>query len=344
MISLYLTGVESSNILEPIADQLYKNQLTCDEKLERKCLFIEGAIRFLNIYCANEIGSGEVSIPKLCIWVNSAYFENVELRRFETIENVYEYMENMILNNIPLYRLFNISKTVQNILEKDHIAELQKEMLKDAETTPCLKCIWYEYEKTSIGVRSVCNFVQEGLPVRKSFLDISKVAECKNCITINDDDAIKRARNKFSTLRGKRKFDESVKYSKKCWLEKFNSLDNSTIPVEFESIDIEQLREKSKDIMYDLARAISNKLTYSEMYDNLKLGVVVDCIIRFVEIYAKSEFGNDFVADIKSICKYVYSNNFVKELDITTEDDVYKYIENMIIDGFDIIQFCKHEE
>ena len=60
-------------------------------------------------------------------------------------------------------------------------------------------------------------------------------------------------------------------------------------------------------------------------------------MIKFVEIYAQTEIGSNYVADIAKIAEYVNNNKF----NFDSKDKVYKYLENQIYDGFNITKFCK---
>ena len=78
-------------------------KITNKDKIKAKSLFIEGLIRFLELYGNNEIGNVEVDIRKIALWVNSCAFENKDVLEFTNLNKVYKYIENCLYNNIFNY-------------------------------------------------------------------------------------------------------------------------------------------------------------------------------------------------------------------------------------------------
>lgn len=68
--------------------------------------------------------------------------------------------------------------------------------------------------------------------------------------------------------------------------------------------------------------------------------MMLEAMIKFVEIYAQIELGSDYQADIGKIAKYVDKTNFT----FTSYNEMYEYLENLMIDGFDMTKFCKRKE
>ena len=69
-------------------------------------------------------------------------------------------------------------------------------------------------------------------------------------------------------------------------------------------------------------------------------------MIRFFELYSKNEIGSSYVADIKNISSWLdeqidWYSTFEH---IVTIEDVYKDLENYIIDGLDVTKFVKYKE
>lgn len=327
-----------------------KKKLKPHTMLKRKCLYIEGIIRFLNLYCTNELGSGEVDITKVCLWVNSPWFENNMTWSIRNLDDVYRYLENDILAGVPLYRLLRISDHLRFILERDHIETLQESLLKDAEKTPCLKCIWYDSSVTQLGSTSACKRPSTGLSdVRNpGYFHIDKVRACKFCTTAYDDlpSSITDILKKTELHHRKLEIEESITKRRDKWLKKFSRLDNSVIPIEFETMDLEELRRKIYDNpALDLGRVFNNKQAYSDIYRNLQEGMIVEAMIEFIEVYAKSEIGTDFIADISKVSEWVYSKREGNEkLNFISKEEIYRYLEDLVVNGFDILEFCKRSE
>ena len=65
----------------------YGIELSDENKAERKAIFLEGLIRFLDIYAQTEIGEGiQIDIMKTALYVNSARFENDDLYEVDSVE------------------------------------------------------------------------------------------------------------------------------------------------------------------------------------------------------------------------------------------------------------------
>lgn len=74
-----MVELDGFNEFSMVGSMLNGKKLTSHQILERKFLYIEGLIRFLELYAQNEIGNAEVDIEKVALWVNSPYFENVDI-------------------------------------------------------------------------------------------------------------------------------------------------------------------------------------------------------------------------------------------------------------------------
>ena len=345
--------LDDANIFEALAGFVDKNLLTGKEKLYRKFKYIEAIIRFLNLYCQNELGSGEADIVKVCLWVNSPWFENTELSLYKTQDAVYKALEEQVINNVPLYRLLNISDHLLRILEENHTRELQEQMLKQAEKYPCLKCIWYKSETTPIGISSVCNRPRNrGELYRRGYLDIREVSVCKYCTTLTETGKPIQelqelcAEGKFESgfYRNLRNSIAGMDKLKERWQKAFDKLDNSQIPKIFETFDLAGLRKELQEedaVITDFGRVFRNKQPLWEIAENLQNAMLVKAMITFVEIYAQSELGSDYIADITAIARYVYeADGSIKKMNC--EEDIYAWLEQKIIDGEDMTKFCKN--
>lgn len=318
--------------------------LSTTEKQERKFLFLEGLIRFLELYAQNEIGNVEVDIAKIALWINSPYFENVELYKISDIESVYNMITSDIFRNIPIYRFLKLSDYQKAILEKDHLEILQEDFKQDCEKYPCLKCIWYKYEITQFGKSSVCTMPKDKiehahLSYRRSYHNIEEHIDCKYCTTINNaNEFMDKYVNKNVSISSWRKnINDTLVTGVKNWKHLVNTLDNSYIPIMIDEEDNVDLSVEIDPLM-DLARVFGNKLTKKQMQDNLRFAIFLEAMIKFVEIYAQTEVGSNYFADIRNIAKYVSTSN----LNFKSEDEVYEYLENTMIDDSNFInQFIK---
>lgn len=76
---------------------------------------------------------------------------------------------------------------------------------------------------------------------------------------------------------------------------------------------------------------------------NLQKGLFLECMIKFIEIYAQTELGSDYIADISKIAKWVenYSGRVTNVFKFQSREEIYEYLENQMLDGMDIRKFCK---
>ena len=323
-------------------------ELSNEELCKRKFLYIEGLIRFLELYACNEIGETEVDIEKVALWVNSPYFENVDIYHIKTINDVYKSLtDDLIEYNIPLYRFLKLDENKLALLEKSHRNQLLQEYIKDSEIYPCLKCIWYSMTQTDFGPLSKCRCPKEEISnnwsfSRKSYFDITNKENinCKYITTIdNVDKFIDKYLSKIKISIHKDEYVNKANKYKQELIDKINNLDNSYIPIVIPDAYSNLLSEKI-DVLKDLGRLFGNKQSKTDMQLNLRRAIVLEVMIKFVEIYAQTELGNNYRADISKIAKYVYSNKF----SFTSKEEIYTQIENMIYENkLNINMFCKVE-
>ena len=331
------------------------NKLSNYEIQKRKFLYLEGLIRFLELYAKNEISSEvEVDIEKIALWINSPFFENVDIYKITNIEKVYRMLtDDLVELNIPLYRFLRLDNYKLNILEKAHYENLVSDFKIDCEKYPCLKCVWYEIEETSFGRLSKCLCPKESLSGKISWkrqcyhdITLKKNRTCEYITTVdNVDEFIDKYvvnNDRLFNHGSNSKSDLPVRAEKlaKRWKEKLNHLDNSYIPVKVPDSLKVNLSEKS-DTLTELGRAFNNRQTISEMQNNLRFAMFLEAMIKFVEIYAQTEIGNDYYADISKVAKYVSKNSF----GFTDRNQIYKFLENLTLtDSNKIMSFVKKKD
>lgn len=320
---------------------------------KRKFLYLEGLIRFLELYGRNEIGEVEVDIEKISLWINSPMFENVDIYSIKSIESVYKMITDDIVNkNVPLYRFLKLTPYQIKIFEKDHYETIKQSFEEDCEEYPCLKCLWYNTEHTPFGVLSECKYPHDKIGrtwrTRRGYHDITKFKDCKVCTTINNvdefiQDKIINNENIWSDY-DKRNLTRTLEKSKEKWINKVNNLDNSLIPIFIKTDDKADLKVDSNEsymdrAIRDLGRAFGGKLTYSEIRENHQKCIFLEATIKFVEIYAQINLGTNYRANISKIAEWVtkHKNCFTFQ----SKEEVYTFLENEILNGMDIDKFCK---
>lgn len=327
--------------------------------LKQKFRYIECIIRFLNLYCQNELGSGEVDIEKVILWANSPFFENMMARSCRSTDTVYKMLEHDILAGVPLYRLLNISEHLQKVLEQDHIETLQKRLVEDAEKYPCLKCIWFDQRAFSLGTIESC-----GRPLgngeygrRDGFNNYKYTHSCRFCTTINAiPESIQQMLGKKRSyyVEGKligetlayEDLNKQIEEKREKWNDFYEHLDNSVIPASFEKLNIKELRQQLNDDPFsDLARVFGGRQSLNQMITNLQEGLLVKAMIEFVEIYAQTEIGSDYTADIAKIAEFAFRNRRKRTKNFSDEEDVYTWLEEkMANDELNISVFCTRKE
>lgn len=330
-----MINLDESNDYAAFGSMLHNNgkRLTAEQIQKRKFLYLEGLIRFLQLYAQNEIGEVEVDIEKAALWVNSPAFENVDVYKLTSIASVYEALtRDLTERNIPLYRLLKLSDYQLAILEQDHYDALQSDFKKDCEKYPCLKCLWYSNEVTSLGTLSKCSCPKEDIErrastLRRGFHNIA-LKSSRNCKYLTEADTIQDFLNKYSKRipeYKQRQIISQLNNAKDKWTQKIKNLDNSYIPVSIpENLKV-CLNDKT-DVMEDLARVFGNKKGKDEMRNNLRFAIFLRYVIEFVEVYAQSEMGSDYEADITKIARFI-SQKGLGLHNLCSEKDILDYLE-----------------
>ena len=348
-----------ANSYEKAAGKMLRNgkELTSYQIQKRKYLFLEGIIRFLQLYAQNEIGNVELDIEKISLYTNSILFENQELWTIKDIESVFNMLEKALYNNVPLYRFFKLTKYQMKLFEKEHYEKLLESYKADAEKYPCLKCVWYESQVTNLGQLSKCNVPEEAITnrwkTRSGYhrIDSKKALNCKYLTELDKTqefiDKYITDNNKIHIPYSKEELIEQLNKNAERLQTKIDTLDNSMIPPiipEEDHVELDYMskyKDKQDCIFDDLGRAFRSEMTQDEIVENHQKTIFLEGMINFIEIYTQIEIGSNYYADISAIAKYVDSSN----TDIFTfqsVDEVYKYLENLVIDEkIDISKFYK---
>lgn len=353
--------LDGFNEFSMIGSILNEQTLSKYQIQKRKFLYIEGLIRFLELYGQNEIGNVEVDIEKIALWVNSPYFENVDIYKITSIDNVYEILsKDIIERNVPLYRFLKLTPYQLNILEKEHRENLIKSFYEDADRYPCLKCIWYTTSLTQFGQLSKCRLpedIKNGSrfrSVREGYHDITteKHRNCKHITTIENyeqfiDNFVQDRTYSLIGFDSEDRIKSRMSEYIKEFRDKLDYMDNSYIPMFVNDSEKTDIAEED-DPLSDLGRAFGNKIPKTEMRRNLRFAIFLEAMIKFVEIYAQTELGTDFIADISNIARYI--DNYLKDerselFKFKKESEIYDYLENITIENADFLtQFIKRKE
>lgn len=337
--------LDGSNALAIVGSILNRKKLSDYQIQKRKFLYIEGLIRFLEIYAQNEIGNVEVDIEKVALWVNSPGFENVDIYKITNIHKVFEMLtDDLIERNITLHRFLKLSRYQLLQLEHEHQERLLHDFHADCETYPCLKCIWYNNEMTSFGRISKCKLPREYITRKTSWyssngyhdITAKRNRECKYVTTVNDKESFISkyvGGNEDNPYRTKEVLTNLDRFINE-WNEKVNNLDNSYIPIIIPDSSRVSLDEE-RDIFKDFGRAYNNKKTKEDMKMNLRFAVLLECMIKFVEVYAQTEMGSDYNADISKIARFVCDYSKKNFFTFTSKEEIYERLEGFMIEDED---------
>lgn len=312
-----------------------------DEMLKRKCMYLECLIRFLEIYAQTEIGECDIDIRKCALYVNSPYFENTLCYYANNEKSIYKSLEKDLLHNIPLYRFLKLSDHQIRVFESEHRAQLVQDFMLDCKKHVCLKCIWYESGIYAFGSSSKCvRPYSTGLPFRGGYFHFDKVRRCTYFCEASQDvplwiESMKIERKRSAAIS---EFHKRVS----LWNQKLNSLDNSLIPIYVDSedfVDIKCPDDWLDHLAESMSGVLNGKQSKDEIRKNLKIAILIECMIRFVEIYAQTEIGADYRASISKIAKFVYKHPYSELLKFDSYECAYKNIEDAVISGLDIHKF-----
>lgn len=327
------------------ASEIIHNGVSLDEKeiAKRKGIYLEGLIRFLDIYSQIEIGEGiELDITKIALFINSPRFENDDLYEIESIEDVYCLFESLTLAGLPIWRFLKLTEYQSNLFEKGYEESLIKAKIKAGEEKPCYRCIWYDEFETDFGIVKKCKKprIDHFKLSREYDYDPNEIETCEWTTTLTSiPQKLEELNKEKSRLINSRKFLESVESARKRFEKKLLE-DPFRIPKKLEESEAVSL-EREYDYLLDFSRAVKNKKGYSDLKEELRKAMYLEGMIRFFEIYAKMEIGNNYIADITNISIYVDSLYKEDIAYIKSYEDVYLNLEEKIINGFEVIKFVK---
>ncbi len=149
------------NLIEPFMVEmsaiLNNKRPPSERKLEeQRAMFLEGYIRFAEIFAQSELGDMEVDIAKLALYVFSPEFQYQMTYRIKNMDDVYKIIEEDILNGMPIWRYFKCSRKTAEILEKAFKIEVDEEERKIREKYICKRCKYFDEKYTDLGHYCVC--------------------------------------------------------------------------------------------------------------------------------------------------------------------------------------------
>ena len=336
--------LSEDNSIYSKAAQMIRGEQEEIDKSKIKALFIEGLINFLSIYAQSEICEGiEVNIPLVSLYVNSPEFENVDCYSIKNLEDVYKIIEIEVLMGMPIWRFLKLSDYQLNLFEKNYENVLKERIAYLRENYPCKRCIYFREEDTPFGYLSQCLREDETtLCRRRENIDWTEISSCKNCISANDDIeylkedyplTYRRAKSSQASLK-KRLEKDDVKFIDRYKIQ-IKDIEEANVSLELPKFENES--DRLSFLLEDFGAVFSNKRSKSERRQEIRKALYLEAFINFVNIYIQNEIGSNYTVDITKVVLFLED----KELDFTSEEELFSELEEMLLNGFEYSSFVK---
>lgn len=338
------------NMYSQASEIIYGKKLSKEQKAEIKATYLEGLIRFLEIYAESEIGEGfEIDIMKVALFVNSPRFENEDMYAIHNVEDVYRLLEQLAILGLPIWRFLRLNDWQNQMLEQGY-----KQLLADLRTNsnagPCYRCVFYREIETSLGVLRQCEKPETNWEERFQRNVAHDPDEIKECEWVTTLDTIPEKANEledcsklsYSSRSYKTNFFKGVEDARNRYRKELEK-DPFRIPIsllEEEMVDLSQ----QYDPVTDLALAFGGKRGKSDRQNETRRAMYIEGMIRFFELYAKCEVGSNYVADIRNIALYIDEIPDYDLLKVKSFEEVYEDLEKKILTGIEVMRFIKYSE
>ncbi len=168
------------DVFKHFAAVLNNKRPPSERKLEKqRAMFLEGYIKFAEIFAESELGNMEVDIAKLALYVFSPEFVYHTTYKIENIEDVYKMIEEDILNGMPIWRYFKCSDWTLSMLEKQFKNDIDEEEKRIKEKYICKRCKHFKEDYKDLGHYSVCKSRQRQIEKGRDYHDYKKIKTCK---------------------------------------------------------------------------------------------------------------------------------------------------------------------
>lgn len=121
----------------------------------KKFLYYQAICDVVSIFGETEIGNGEVNTEAVANYVNTNNFWN-DTFECKTIEDLYAFITEDILNGMPLWRFLRCSTWTQNMLERDFRAKVVQDIAEAHRKYCCYSCEFFQEHHTSLGTIYRC--------------------------------------------------------------------------------------------------------------------------------------------------------------------------------------------
>lgn len=320
-------GIEMIQANDPIyikaAENIYNEKLNTEEIKKRKALYLDVLVHFMEIYAQTEVGECDLDITKIALFINRPAFENDETYYIKTEEDVYSLYTTLTLEGLPVWRFLKLSDYQKKIFEKGYINSLSERRKAAGKICPCYDCAFYSTINTALGTIYKCNRPR-GWERRERPLDTSKKKRCR--YQTNNDKSMDTSQLGYMELEA---YNEMIeKYNENYFQDTF------IIPKELSNKDIVSLsdangHDKHLRLFEDLGCSCQGNRTVTERIVELRKAMLIEGAIRFLKIFAETEYGTDYEPDIAQVALWVENQEDLSFIE--GYDDIYTYLENLSI-------------
>lgn len=334
--------IQDNYLYAPAAEMLHSKKLSENKKSKIRAMYLEALITFCNVYAQTEIGDGiDLDITKIALYINSPVFENEQMFYFKNIDQVYELLEQLVIYGLPIWRFLKLSDYQQDIFERQYKELLiSSKLAASKDNTRCIGCVWYERSQTPFGALEKCirpRLIGEQFSGRRSNgFSPENIKSCKwraTLTTLPENISLYNATGSVYQEGSLAYFNQKLEAAREKY-KKSLERDDFAIPrtlSENEFVDISVIAEDEP--WKDFGCAFRNERTVSDRKKEIRKAMFIESMIRFFTMYAKSEIGSDFAADIQKISIWV-DRQFTDPVTfnwITSYDDIYLYLEEQLI-------------
>jgi hypothetical protein len=124
-----------ANLYPQAAVMIHNGEEITEERQEEiKAIFLEGMIRFLDIYSQTEIGEGiQIDIMKVALHINTPQFINDDMYLIHSIDDVFSLLENLAISGLPIWRFLKLNEYQSRLFETGYnqlLISLKEELAK----------------------------------------------------------------------------------------------------------------------------------------------------------------------------------------------------------------------
>ncbi len=147
-----------------------------ERKMENlRAMFLEGYIKFAEVFAQSELGNMEIDIAKLALYIYSPEFNLQVAYQVKSIDDIYKLIEDDILNGMPIWRFFKCSEKTMQVLENAFNHEVEVEVKQYL----CKQCQYLKEKFHDLGHYCVCTNRQREYKLGRGYHDYREITDCE---------------------------------------------------------------------------------------------------------------------------------------------------------------------